>query len=221
MTSPTGFIGFDLEGTNIAVATQAPNEKRRELKTVYEGGPGSVQEQLAWRAAGYPVRTYKRSWTFPIQHIREFYDTIEAILAGPGPFSFCFWKQTHHRYLGDGARVEFFLPHAGGVATDTLTPPLGISITPFLPVVQLGLAAAALTYAKVDSATYATGPTTGNVYFLENSNRFKLAAADTPAALDDIVVRYVPLYQVVERGDLDKRYPDNAREPRALDLVEI
>lgn len=221
MTSPTGFIGFTLAGVNVAVSTQAPTEERRELKTVYEGGPGTAQEQLAWRAAGYPVRTYKRSWTIPIQHIRGYYDQIEAILAGPGPFDFCFWKLTHHRYLGDGARVEFFLPHAGGVATDTLTVPGGALLTPFLPVVQLGLEAAALTYAKVDSGTYATGPTTGNVYFLENSNRFKLAVADTPAALDDIVVRYVPLYRVIEGSALDKRYLDNAREPRPIELSEI
>ena len=224
MTSPTGFIGFHLAGVNIAVATQAPNEKRRELKTVYEGGPGSVQEQLAWRAAGYPVRTYKRSWTFPIQHARDYYDWLEDILAAPGPFDFCFWKLTHHRYISDGARTEFFLPHAGGVATDTLIVPGGgapESNLPFLPVVKLGIDAAALTYTKASSGSYATGPATGNVYFLENSDRFKIATADVPAAGDPILVRYVPLYQVIEAASLDKRYPDNAREPRGLELQEI
>lgn len=224
MSSPTGFIGMTIAGVNLEVSTQTPLEKRREIKTVYEGGPGTAQEQLAYRAAGYPVRTYKRSWNFPIQNIRGQYDQVEDILAGPGPFDFAFWKLTHHRYLSDGARVEFFLPHPGGVATDTLIARGGASPslnTPFLPVVKLGLAAAALTYTKVDSATYATGPATGNVYFLENSDRFKIAVADVPAAGDDIVARYVPLYQVIEGGTLDKRYPDNAREPRTLDLLEV
>lgn len=225
MTSPTGFIGFTLEGTNISVATQAPTEKRRELKTVFEGGPGNAQEQLAWRAAGYPVRTYKRSWTIPIQHLRGYLDTVEEILAGPGPFDFAFWKLTHHRFVSDGARVEFFLPHAGGVATDTLIVPgygsLGLPAD-FLPVVKLGLGAVTpLTYTKVSAVTYATGPATGNVYFLENSDRFKIATADIPAVGDPIVARYVPLYQVIEGGSLDKRFGDNAREPRSLELSEI
>lgn len=223
MSSPTGFIGFHLGGVNIAVATQAPNERRRELKTIVEGGPGVAQEQLAWRAAGYPVRTYKRSWTFPIQHIKDFYDQIEEILSGPSPFEFCFWKLTHHCYISDGVRTEFFLPHAGGVATDTLIARGGSAPelnTEFLPVVKLGLAASPLTYTKVDSATYATGPATGNVYFLENAASFKIAAADVPAAGEEIFARYVPLYLVMEGGNLEKRYPDNAREPRQLDLLE-
>lgn len=225
MSSPTGYIGCTIAGLTLGVATQAPTEKRRELKTVFEGGPGSAQEQLAYRAAGYPVRTYKRSWVFPIAHIRSYQDQIEAILAGAGPFDFCFWKLTHHQFVSDGSRVEFFLPHAGGVATDTLTPPDGASITPFLPVVQLGvgteIAFSPLTYTKVNSGTYATGPSTGNVYFLENSDRFKIATADVPAVGEPIVARYVPLYQVIEGQNLDKRYPDNAREPRPIELMEI
>lgn len=221
MSSPTGFVGMTLEGTAIAAATQAPVEQRRAVKSLFEGGPGTAQEQLAWLPAGYPVRIFKRSWKLAFQHLRDLYDTVEDILAGPGPFDFVFWKLTHHRYLGDGARVEFFLPHSGGVATDTLTPPGGISVTPFLPVVKIGLAATALTYTKVSAGTYATGPATGNVYFLENSDRFKLAVADTPAALDDIVVRYVPLYQVIEAGEPDKRYGDPIREPRGIELREI
>ena len=225
MTSPSGYIGCTISGLTLGVAVQAPTEKRRELKTIFEGGPGDAQEQLAWRAEGYPVRTFKRSWLFPIQHIRAYYDQIEAILAGPGPFDFCFWKPTHHQFLSNGSRTEFFLPHAGGVATDTLTPPDGASITPFLPVVQLGVGSEGdvppLTYSKVSSGTYATGPSTGNVYFLESSNRFKIASADVPATGDPIVARYVPLYQVIEGTSLDKRYPDNAREPRSLELMEI
>lgn len=221
MSSPTGFIGMTLEGEHIDLAIQAPTERRQELKTLLEGGAGALQEQLAWRAAGYPVRTFKRTWQIPIANLRTSYDLVENILAGPGPFDFCFWKLTHHRYLGDGARVEFFLPHAGGVATDTLTPPGGASVTAFLPVVQLGLAATALTYTKANAGAYATGPSTGNVYFLENSDRFKLAAADVPAPGDNIVVRYVPLYQVVEGTATDKRYGDNAREPRSIELREV
>lgn len=225
MSSPTGFVGWTLETLVVDVATQAPAEKRRELKTLFEGGPGDVQEQLAWRAAGYPVRTYKRSWTFPIANIRDFLDQVEEILAGPGPFAFCFWKYTHHRYISDGARVEFFLPHAGGVATDTLIVP-GYTAPEandrFLPEVKLGLGSTTpLTYSKVDSATYATGPASGAVYFLENSDRFKIASADVPAAGEFLSVRYVPLYLVVEAGDLDRRYPDNAREPRPIELREI
>ncbi|MEO7973271.1 MAG: hypothetical protein ABIU84_06750, partial [Thermoanaerobaculia bacterium] len=161
------------------------------------------------------------AWQLRFQHLRDFYDLVEDILAGPGPFDFCFWKLVHQRYTGDGARVEFFLPHPGGVATDTLTAPSSISITPFLPVVKLGLAATPLTYTKVDAGTYATGPATGNVYFLENSDRFKVAVADVPASGDPVVARYVPLYQVVEGGASDKSYSDNVREPRAIELQEI
>lgn len=224
MTSPTGFIGMTLAGVHLEIAVQAPTERWRELKSIYEGGPGTAQEQLAWRAAGYPVRTHKLTWSLPIAHIRGHYDQVADILAGPGPFDFVFWKVTHHQYISDGARVEYFLPHPGGVATDTLIARGGASPTlnnPFLPVVKLGLSASALTYTKVSAGTYATGPSTGNVYFLENSDRFKIAVADVPAVGDEIVARYVPIYQVVEGGNLDKRYSDNAREPLSLDLREI
>lgn len=219
MASPTGFVGITLEGVDIPIATQQPVARRRELKSILESGPGGAREQLAWQPAGYPVRTYKMRFTLTWAHLRGYYDQVEEILAGAGPFAFCFWKPVHLRYLGDGVRVEYFLPHELGVATDTLTtPPGGASIIPFLPVVKIGLSSDPLTYSKVDATTYATGPSAGNVYFLAGGTKFKLPSA--PAAGAAIVVRYVPLYAVFEVEASEKRYTDPIREPRAIELVE-
>lgn len=215
--SPIGFQGITLNGVPLRIASAAPIERERELKSILEGGPGGTREHLAWREAGLPLRTIKRRWQFTWAHVRGLYDTLLEILAGPAPFELCFWKMTHHHFLCDGARTEFYLPHPLGPATDWLTEqPSTNPIAEHLPVAKLD--GVELTYDNVDAAGYVGAPSAGTVKFLNQGARFKLAEA--PAAGAVLVVRYVPLYQVLQASAGDKRY-ESLREPLAIELVEV
>lgn len=217
MTSPTGFLGITLNGVMLKLASKAPIEREREVKSILEGGPGGAREHLAWRPAGYPIRTFQRRWQLTWDHVRDFYDLLQEILVGPAPYELCIWKMTHHVYTCDGARAEFFLPHALGSATDWLTvQPNTRPVAEQLPVVKLD--DTELTYDNVDLATYAGTPPAGTVWFLNQGARFKLPAAPDAGAV--LVARYVPLYRVLRASSGDKRYDNPLREPLAIELVE-
>ena len=65
---------------------------------------------------------------------------------------------------------------------------------------------------------YAGTPSAGTAVFLQQGAKFKLAEA--PAAGATLIVRYVPLYQVLCASTGDKRYEGPIREPLAIELVE-
>ena len=204
--------GYPLTG----IAAPSVEIKRREVKTVLEAGQLSQREHLAMRDPGYPVRTAKHQFTIRYSHLRAKEDLIEGILAGGGPHAFCPWKGIHHRWTADGARSEFFFDRA--IALDTLTPG-SLPTADFEPVVRIGLTATALTYTVVDAVTYAAGsPAAGLVWFVAGQKKFKLPSA--PAAGAEVFARLVPIFDVFEQGDVDKRYQGPIREPRDLVLVE-
>lgn len=199
------------------IAAPQVEVKRREVKTVIEAGQLAQREHLAVRDPGYPVRTVKFQFTVRYSHLRDREELIEGILAGPGPHELCLWKPHHQRWTCDGARAEFFFDRP--VAIDTLTPG-GLSIDLFAPIVRVGLTATPLTYTVVSEGTYAAGsPAEGLVWFVLGARKFKLPTA--PAAGAELTAALVHTFDVLETGDVDKRYSSVLREPRDLVLVEV
>lgn len=222
MTAGNGFIGATLNGVALRFSVQGPVERMRELKSIQESGPGGVREQLAWNPAGYPVRTFRRSWTFSSQSLKDQADQVERLLASPGPHRWCFWKLTAvYCWVGDGSRLEFFLPHDrivgdSDVAAAISAPPRPIA--EFHPVVRIGESGTPLSFETGDQTEFDAGADTGDALFLDGGARFKLESA--PAAGVLVFASLCPYFPVVERGELERRYADNARDPRTLELVE-
>lgn len=189
-----------------------------DVKTIHETGRLARREFLAFQEDGLPYRLRKREFTLRYTAIRDCYDLVEEILAGPGPFDFVMWKHEHLVYLGDGVRTEFTLPWR--VAAQVVTSlPGALPAAKIQPVVKVTRTGAELTYSAVTAGTYAGTPTAGNVWFLEGAGlTFKLASA--PALDAQVHVRYVPVFEVLERGESEKTYTSPTREPRDIVLVE-
>lgn len=218
MATPVGappcvtLAGYDLTG----VAAQEVAVKATQVKTILEGGALVRREHLAYREPGYPVRLVKHDFTIRYEQLSKRIDRVEAILAGAGPFTFCLWKAVTLQYVGDGARSEFFFDWP--VAVHTLTPPNGLAAALYEPIVQVAIDGTPLTYSAQVAGTYAGTPASGNVWFLDDGQAFKLPTA--PAAGSLVVARIVPLFSVLEAPLTDKRYQSPLREPRDLMLVE-
>lgn len=205
--------GYPLTG----IAAPQVEIKRREVKTLLEAGQLAQREHLAVRDPGYPVRTLKLAFTIRYSHLRDREELIEGVLAGAGPHAFCPWKPLHQRWTCDGSRQEFFFDRA--IALDTLTPG-GLPTASFKPIVRVGLTTDPLTYTVVDAVTYAAGsPAAGLVWFVAGARKFKLPSA--PAAGAELVASLVHVFDVIEQGDVDKRYARPIQEPRDLVLVEV
>lgn len=218
-TSPTGLNapptlgGYHLTGASASEVVV----RARELKTLRTAADGGTREQLAWVAAGLPLRTRKRTFTLRYAHLRNVYDLVEEILAEAGPHTLCLWRFEHLAYAGDGARTEFTLPWQPAI--HSLTPPNGQPESRYQPAVKLDIGGTELTYVEKTEAEFDAGtPGAGEAWFDTETPR--LAVATAPAAGETLHVRLVPLFEVVEAPENEKRLASVLREPRDLVLVE-
>ena len=218
-TSPTGLNapptlgGYHLTGASASEVVV----RARELKTLRTAADGGTREQLAWVAAGLPLRTRKRTFTLRYAHLRNVYDLVEEILAEAGPQTLCLWRFEHLAYAGDGARTEFTLPWQPAI--HTLTPPNGQPGSRYEPAAKIGIGGSPLTCTGVDAAQFDGGsPSAGEIWFDTESPRIRL---DAPLGTGETLhVRLVPLFEVVEAPENEKRLASVLREPRDLVLVE-
>lgn len=218
-TSPTGLNapptlgGYHLTGASASEVVV----RARELKTLRTAADGGTREQLAWVAAGLPLRTRKRTFTLRYAHLRNVYDLVEEILAEAGPHTLCLWRFEHLAYAGDGARTEFTLPWQPAI--HSLTPPNGQPESRYEPAAKIGIGGSPLTCTGVDAAQFDGGsPSAGEIWFDTESPRIRL---DAPLGTGETLhVRLVPLFEVVEAPENEKRLASVLREPRDLVLVE-
>ena len=138
-TSPTGLNapptlgGYHLTGASASEVVV----RARELKTLRTAADGGTREQLAWVAAGLPLRTRKRTFTLRYAHLRNVYDLVEEILAEAGPHTLCLWRFEHLAWAGDDTTEVFRLPWQPAV--HTLTPPNGQPGSRYEPAAKIGI----------------------------------------------------------------------------------
>ncbi|HNU81949.1 MAG TPA: hypothetical protein PKO05_00770 [Thermoanaerobaculia bacterium] len=218
-TSPTGLNapptlgGYHLTGASASEVVV----RARELKTLRTAADGGTREQLAWVAAGLPLRTRKRTFTLRYAHLRNVYDLVEEILAEAGPHTLCLWRFEHLAWAGDDTTEVFRLPWQPAV--HTLTPPNGQPGSRYEPAAKIGIGGSPLTCTGVDAAQFDGGsPSAGEIWFDTESPRIRL---DAPLGTGETLhVRLVPLFEVVEAPENEKRLASVLREPRDLVLVE-
>jgi len=218
-TSPTGLNapptlgGYHLTGASASEVVV----RARELKTLRTAADGGTREQLAWVAAGLPLRTRKRTFTLRYAHLRNVYDLVEEILAEAGPHTLCLWRFEHLAWAGDDTTEVFRLPWQPAV--HTLTPPNGQPGSRYEPAAKIGIGGSPLTCTGVDAAQFDGGsPSAGEIWFDTESLRIRL---DAPLGTGETLhVRLVPLFEVVEAPENEKRLASVLREPRDLVLVE-
>jgi len=219
-TSPTGLNapptlgGYHLTGASASEVVV----RARELKTLRTAADGGTREQLAWVAAGLPLRTRKRTFTLRYAHLRNVYDLVEEILAEAGPHTLCLWRFEHLAWAGDDTTEVFRLPWQPAV--HTLTPPNGQPGSRYEPAAKIGIGGSPLTCTGVDAAQFDGGsPSAGEIWFDTESPRIRL---DAPLGTGETLhVRLVPLFEVVEAPENEKRLASVLREPRDLVLVEV
>lgn len=217
--SPTGISapptlgGYHLTGASASEVVV----RARELKTLRTAADGGTREQLAWVAAGLPLRTRKRTFTLRYAHLRNVYDLVEEILAEAGPHTLCLWRFEHLAWAGDDTTEVFRLPWQPAV--HTLTPPNGQPGSRYEPAAKIGIGGSPLTCTGVDAAQFDGGsPSAGEIWFDTESPRIRL---DAPLGTGETLhVRLVPLFEVVEAPENEKRLASVLREPRDLVLVE-
>lgn len=218
-TSPTGLNapptlgGYHLTGASASEVVV----RARELKTLRTAADGGTREQLAWVAADLPLRTRKRTFTLRYAHLRNVYDLVEEILAEAGPHTLCLWRFEHLAWAGDDTTEVFRLPWQPAV--HTLTPPNGQPGSRYEPAAKIGIGGSPLTCTGVDAAQFDGGsPSAGEIWFDTESPRIRL---DAPLGTGETLhVRLVPLFEVVEAPENEKRLASVLREPRDLVLVE-
>lgn len=218
-TSPTGLNapptlgGYHLTGASASEVVV----RARELKTLRTAADGGTREQLAWVAAGLPLRTRKRTFTLRYAHLRNVYDLVEEILAEAAPHTLCLWRFEHLAWAGDDTTEVFRLPWQPAV--HTLTPPNGQPGSRYEPAAKIGIGGSPLTCTGVDAAQFDGGsPSAGEIWFDTESPRIRL---DAPLGTGETLhVRLVPLFEVVEAPENEKRLASVLREPRDLVLVE-
>jgi len=218
-TSPTGLNapptlgGYHLTGASASEVVV----RARELKTLRTAADGGTREQLAWVAAGLPLRTRKRTFTLRYAHLRNVYDLVEEILAEAGPHTLCLWRFEHLAWAGDDTTEVFRRPWQPAV--HTLTPPNGQPGSRYEPAAKIGIGGSPLTCTGVDAAQFDGGsPSAGEIWFDTESPRIRL---DAPLGTGETLhVRLVPLFEVVEAPENEKRLASVLREPRDLVLVE-
>lgn len=215
--TPPTFDGFHLAG----VAAESWEISASQLKGNVTLADGGVREQVLAPEPGYPLVTLKHTFSLAWGHVAGLQRALEARLAFPGVHRLCVWKHVILGYLGDGSRVEFYLPRSWRVALHALTPPEGLPASKYEPEVRLGLDSPdLLAVGHVSPATYAGPVPPGTVWFEQGSHRFKLGS--TPGADVQLVVAVVPEISCVTAGEADsRRYNDPHREPRKLVLVEV
>jgi len=217
--SPTGISAPPtLGGYNLTGASASEVAVRfRELKTLRLPADGSTREQLAYLGEGLPIRTRKRTFTLRYAHLRNVYDLVEEILAEAGPHTLCLWRFEHLAWAGDDTTEVFRLPWQPAV--HTLTPPNGQPGSRYEPAAKIGIGGSPLTCTGVDAAQFDGGsPSAGEIWFDTESPRIRL---DAPLGTGETLhVRLVPLFEVVEAPENEKRLASVLREPRDLVLVE-
>ncbi len=191
--------------------------RRRQHKTVRQGATGRRRQQLATTEAGGPALQITRTFTIRWQQLGKLRDTVEEILAEPGPHTLSLWRPEFLAFPGDGARTEFLLPWP--LATDFLTPPGGLDVERFAPVVKVSRQGQELFPVSKAPGEYAEGPPDpGEVWFLRQGRAFKIAAP--PAAGETVYARVVPLFEVFEAEETEAAFSDPVSEPRSLILLE-
>jgi hypothetical protein len=215
--TPPTFDGYPLAG----VPAESWEISAIALKGNITLADGSVREQLLAPEPGFPLITWKHTFSLQWGHVGKLQRALEARLAFPGAHRLCVWKHVTLGYLGDGQRSELYLPVGWRVAIHGLTPPEGISPAKFEPEVTLGLdGLVPLPVEHVSTATYeATAPPAGDVWFEEGTNRFRFGTA--PGLDEQVLVAVVPEFACLTAGESEaRRYSDPMREPRRLVLVE-
>jgi hypothetical protein len=191
--------------------------RRRQHKTLRQGATGERRQQLALSPAGGPAVVTRRTFTIRWQQLGALRDTVEEILAEPGPHTLALWRPEFLAFPGDGARLEFELPWP--LATHFLAPPGGLASERFAPRVKVGRTGAELVpIVRAEPEYSAGGPGPGEVWFLEQGTAFKLAAA--AAEGESVHARVVPLFQVFEAEETEAAFQDPVSEPRSLVLLE-
>ncbi|HVF61678.1 MAG TPA: hypothetical protein VNJ70_17870 [Thermoanaerobaculia bacterium] len=195
--------------------------RETELKANHQAASGQMREQRAWSGgAAYPAIAARHTFTLDYAHLGGAADAVRDRLAFPGPHSLCLWKHFFLGYYGDGARTDFLLKPLWRVGYHSLVPPDGLTADHFATQVLVGLETAPLTLLDKTTANYNAGePAAGEVWFEENGIRWKLGTA--PSAGAQVVVRVVPIFQVLTGGESERRHTDPLREPRRLVLEEM
>lgn len=189
------------------------------LRDVRRAADGTLRETVLYSgAADLPLYTTKHTFAVDYSNISEAAATIiDRALCVPGSHTLALWQHVHVAYRADGTRSEWRLPWL--LAADWISPlPLGRPATTFEPVVTLD-AAAALDVLVVDTATFdAETPATGEVFFEQQGDRFKLEEA--PPAGVIVRVAAVPLFEVIEHKPSPNRHDRVGVLPRQIVLVE-
>jgi hypothetical protein len=179
---------------------------------------GGHREYLAWPGALQPQIKTKLQVVFTWESLRTMRDTVEQLLAAPGPHELALWRNEWSSWYCDGAAAEFSLPWrlAPHVVS---TAPNGLTMARFDPVTKVGLSGTPLTYLPKAQAAYdADEPAAGEVWYLEGGQTFKLSAAPTAGAV--LYASVVPVYLVFEGEPTERRYTNPAAEPRRVAFLE-
>jgi hypothetical protein len=219
VTEPALLAHPTLDGVHLVEVD--PNEieiRDPEVKTVTQLATGNRRESYTYAGAGRPLVKSKLEVTVDWAHLGAMRDTVEELVAVPGPHELALWRYKLQTFAGNGARTEFTFPWK--LAIDAVaTMPGGLPASRFQPKVKVERDGAWLAYAGKDAVDYAAGePAAGEVWFLIGGTTFKLAAA--PAAAAIVYAHLVPAYEVFVSGENDKRFTGPIAEPRRLVFLE-
>lgn len=222
MISQPGIVAAPtLGGVHLKTAPQVTRWQIDELKTLHSL-PTSVEQRAWWGEIALehpdwlvPTRRLKHRVSLEYQHLREIYDTVEEILAAPGPFSLSIWKPVTLTFEADG-RAEGWLPWRQAV--DVVGPPPSLQASKFEPVIKIGRTGDALLVERKDATAFAGSPPADEAWLLDGDQRFKVTAP--PGEL--IYVRLFPIFDVFEEASVARDYDGRSpfREPRAIRLIE-
>jgi hypothetical protein len=214
---PPTLDGVHLTAADTALWTIRP----RTLKGISESATGIRREAYVYQGVGYPEIRRKSEITLAWESLGSMRETVEELLAAPGPHTLILWRFELLTWRGDGSRAEFFLPWTPALEI-TQPPANGPAPAAFAPRVRVTLAGTVLTPLDKDSTAYAAGtPAAGEVWFLTGlsaGRKFKLNSAPASGAL--VYAWIVPALEVFEGAEHEQRFSGPIREPRDLELLE-
>lgn len=171
------------------------------------------------QGSGLPLVPPKKEWAIGWANLATYREALEELISLPGVHAFSRWRPELLTWVGNGARVEFFLPPSWRLAADVFDyPPDAPAPTTFDPRVRVG-AGVVLTPLIKSSVDYAAGdPAEGEVWLLEGGSQLKLEAA--PAVGAYVRAWLVPVFDVFVGPEADRQFTDPLREPLDLVLLE-
>lgn len=206
--------------------------KRFEVKTRVSNL--SLRIDRAFVMEGMPNIPNRREFTLPWSDIREpaMLDHIDVLSAVSQPFGLGLWKQEYDVFSGDGTTQTFYMQRRQLLSFATPEP--------VLPEYSTQVTLYDRSYTDPDAVATdlevlqqvdidgAGTPGSGQVNVEQNGRQVgnlwvtKMIFGDVPAdAFDNIIVRYVPRYEVVIDQEAPRAYPARLVESRNLKLVEV